>query len=191
MGTRHAAGARPPRTHDLDIAGGVHRLHSRAIQPHRAVAMPLTPGTPLSTDCPTSKDGIEEMANRPYRELVGALAWLALGTRSPILGTTPVAAIGISTLPQGHQSVASHAGRQVPADRCLHSCSLEKSPRRPTLNRSVSHQDRRWGRQLEVQEETLRPALVDGSGVHGALPSVKGSLYAAVIVTFSSPGVQR
>ena len=26
----------------------------------------------------TSKDGIEEMANRPYRELVGALAWLAL-----------------------------------------------------------------------------------------------------------------
>jgi hypothetical protein len=31
-----------------------------------------------------SKDEIEEMADRPYRELVGALAWLALGTRPDI-----------------------------------------------------------------------------------------------------------
>ena len=59
-----------------------------------------------------------------------------------------------------------------------------------------------WGRQLEVQEAVLRRALVDGSGVHGALPSVKGigmehgafpsvngCLYAVVIVALSrKPG---
>ena len=73
MGTRHAAGAGSPRTHDLDIPGGIHELHSRAIQPHRcdSVVTPLTP----SADCPTSKDEIGEMANRPYREPVGALAF--------------------------------------------------------------------------------------------------------------------
>jgi hypothetical protein len=53
------------------------------------VTTPLTPGTHLSsTDCPTSKDEIDEMANRPYRELVGALAWLALGTRPDIAFAT-------------------------------------------------------------------------------------------------------
>ena len=45
------------------------------------VAMPLTLGTHLSADCPTSKEGIEEMGNWPYWDVVGALAWLALGTR--------------------------------------------------------------------------------------------------------------
>ena len=53
------------------------------------VATPLTPGTHLSADdCPISKDEIEEMSNRPYRELVGALAWLTLGTRSDIAFAT-------------------------------------------------------------------------------------------------------
>jgi len=69
------------------------------------VAAPLTPGTHLSAgDCPTSKGEIEEMANRPYRELVGALAWLALGTRPDIafvtssltcFGHNPVVSIGM------------------------------------------------------------------------------------------------
>ena len=125
-----SAGARPPRTHDLDIPGGVNRLRSHAIQPHRTVTTPLTPGTPLSTDCPTSKDGIGEMANRPYRELVGAPAWRAHGTRPDIALARPFWAQPrsrplrcgqtSSTLPQGHQTVASHAGRQVPADHRLH-----------------------------------------------------------------------
>ena len=62
-------------------------------------------GTHLSADdCPTSKDEIEERANRPYMELVGAIAWLTLGTRldiafatvrSPVLGSTPVASSGM------------------------------------------------------------------------------------------------
>ena len=39
------------------------------------VATPITPGTQLSAvECPTLKDKIEEIANQPYRELVGALA---------------------------------------------------------------------------------------------------------------------
>jgi len=61
------------------------------------VTTPLAPGTHLSAvDCPTSQDKIEEMETRPYRELVGALAWLALGTRPnmPASVITPVASIG-------------------------------------------------------------------------------------------------
>ena len=61
------------------------------------VTTPLAPGTHLSAvDCPTSQDETEEMATRPYRELVGALAWLALGTRPGIPASviTPVASIG-------------------------------------------------------------------------------------------------
>ena len=87
MGTRHAAGARSPRTHDLDIPGGIHELHSRAIQPHRcdSAATPLPRRLTFPrADCPTSKNEIGEIANRPYRVLVGALAWLALETRRDI-----------------------------------------------------------------------------------------------------------
>jgi hypothetical protein len=39
-------------------------------------------------DCSTSKDEIVEMSTRPYRELVEALAWLALGTRQDIAFAT-------------------------------------------------------------------------------------------------------
>ena len=54
-----------------------------------AVTNPLKPGTHLSTtDCPMSKDEIEEMADRPYRELVGALTWLTLGARPDIAFAT-------------------------------------------------------------------------------------------------------
>ena len=90
------------------------------------VATPLTPGTHLSADCPSSKDEIEEVADRPYRELVGALAWLTLVTRpdiafatsSLVLGTTRSRPLGRGqtsiTLPQGRQTAASQAGKQVP-----------------------------------------------------------------------------
>jgi hypothetical protein len=44
------------------------------------ILTPLAPGTQLSAaDCPTSKDKLAEVSMRPYRELVEALAWLALG----------------------------------------------------------------------------------------------------------------
>ena len=53
------------------------------------IVTPLTPGANLSADdCSTSKDKIEKMANRPYRELVGAPVWLALGTRLDIAFAT-------------------------------------------------------------------------------------------------------
>ena len=90
MGTRHVVGARSPCTHNLKIQGEVHRLHSRAIQPHRCdYCRDTPPGTHLSAvDCPTLKDNIEGMANQPYRELVGVLVWLALGTRPDIAFAT-------------------------------------------------------------------------------------------------------
>ena len=53
------------------------------------ISTPLTPGTRLSAaDCPTSQEEKDNMATRPYRELVGALAWLALGTRPDIAYAT-------------------------------------------------------------------------------------------------------
>ena len=49
------------------------------------LSTPLVPGIRLSTaNCPTSQEEKEEMATRPYRELVGCLSWLALGTRPDI-----------------------------------------------------------------------------------------------------------
>ena len=39
-------------------------------------------------DCPTEEDEKEEMGTRPYRELVGVLAWLALGTQPDIAFAT-------------------------------------------------------------------------------------------------------
>jgi len=49
------------------------------------VSTPLLPGAQLSMlDCPDSEEEKLEMKTRPYRELVGALAWLALGTRPDI-----------------------------------------------------------------------------------------------------------
>ena len=53
------------------------------------LSTPLAPGTRLSADdCPTSQEEKDDMATRPYRELVGALAWLALGTRPDIAFAT-------------------------------------------------------------------------------------------------------
>src|SRR5258708_3106201 len=74
------------------------------------VATPLAPGTHLSVnDCPTSQDEIAEMATCPYRELVGALTWLALCTH-------PDVAFAASTLARfGHNPGRVHweAAKQV------------------------------------------------------------------------------
>ena len=53
------------------------------------LSTPLVPSTQLSTaNCPTTQEEKDKMATRPYRELVGALAWLALGTRPDIAFAT-------------------------------------------------------------------------------------------------------
>ena len=57
------------------------------------LSTPLVPGTQLSTtDCPTTQEEKDEMTTQPYRELVGALAWLALGTRPNIAFATSLLA---------------------------------------------------------------------------------------------------
>ena len=44
--------------------------------------------TSLDTTCPKTQEEKDEMANQPYKELVGVLLWLALGTRPNIAYTT-------------------------------------------------------------------------------------------------------
>ena len=57
------------------------------------LSTPLAPGTQLSSaDCPTSQDEKDEMATRPYRELIGALTRIALGTRPDIAFATSLLA---------------------------------------------------------------------------------------------------
>jgi len=57
------------------------------------LSTPLASGPQLSSaDCPTSQDEKDEMATRPYRKLVGALEWLALGTRPDIAFATSLLA---------------------------------------------------------------------------------------------------
>ena len=140
MGTWHVAVARSPCTHDLEIQGGVHRLHYRAIQPHRCDYRrdTLTPGTHLSAvDCPTLKDNFEQMLNQPYMELVGALAWLALGTRPDIaLATNSLARFGhnldasIGTRPNEY-----HATSRAPISGVLR---LEANPQRSLPSRTLT-----------------------------------------------------
>ena len=53
------------------------------------VSTSLPPATQLSAaDCPAEQDEKEEIDTRPYREPVGALAWLALGTRPDIVSAS-------------------------------------------------------------------------------------------------------
>jgi len=52
------------------------------------LSTPLAPGARLSAaDCPTPQEK-DDMATQPYRELVGSIAWLALGTRPDIAFAT-------------------------------------------------------------------------------------------------------
>jgi len=108
------------------------------------VTTPLAPGTHLSVaDCPMSEDEKEEMANRPYRELAGALAWLALETRPDIT-------FAASSLTRFGHNLG-----------CVH---WETAKR--VLRYIKGTKDRRLYR--------CRLGVVNGSGVHSALPSVEG-----------------
>jgi hypothetical protein len=79
-----------------------------------AVTTPLAPGTQLSKDdSPTSQEEMDEMAIRPYRELVGALTWLALGTRPDIaFATSSLARFGHNP-GRGHREAAKRALRYL------------------------------------------------------------------------------
>jgi len=76
-----------------------------------SVTTPLAPGTHLSADdSPTSKDEKDKKEMRWYGELVGALAWLAFGTRpdiafaaSSLAATTPRIATYTDTDRWGHR----------------------------------------------------------------------------------------
>jgi hypothetical protein len=53
----------------------------------------MSPGTRLSKDqCPQTKEEESEMKSVPYRELLGAIAYLAIATRPDIAYTVSVLA---------------------------------------------------------------------------------------------------
>jgi hypothetical protein len=88
---------RPARTISISQEAFIDSILARFnLVDTSTVSTPLAPGTQLSTaDCPTEEDEKQEMSTRPYRELVGALAWLALGTRPDIaFATSSLACFG-------------------------------------------------------------------------------------------------
>ena len=99
------------------------------------IATPLTPGAHLSADeCPTSKDEIEEMENWLYRELIGALAWLALRTGPDIAFTTSLLTRFEHNPSCIHWDVAK---RVLQAPRSGVSC-WEASPRRSLPSQTLT-----------------------------------------------------
>ncbi|SRR5258706_5553922 len=74
VGTRHAI----RRSHGFYLPRSIHRLNYSSIQSFRChpVITPLIPTLPIAA---TEGDKVE-VASRPYRGPVGALAWAALGT---------------------------------------------------------------------------------------------------------------
>ena len=70
------------------------------------VSMPLAAGSFLSTsDCLVTQEEKDDMAGKPYRELVGALSWLALGSRPDI-------AFAMSTLSRFGHNPGRETGKQ-------------------------------------------------------------------------------
>ena len=150
MDTRYAAGARPLCPNDLNLSGSIHRFHPGPFQFRRSDPCYNTSciwDTALAADWPTPQDEIAEIGTRPYKGLVGARAWLALGTR-PDIGFA-----ASSPARFGHNSGRVHwdAARRVrrypkvtrgdglrwevsPLKSPLSRMRLGKSPRRPTLD---------------------------------------------------------
>ena len=191
---------RPARTISISHEAFIDSILTRFnLTDATVVATPLTPGAHLSADdCPTSKDEIEEMANRPYRELVGALTWLTLGTRPDIaFATSSLGRFGHNS-GRVHWNVTKRVVRYLKGTKQWRLTLGGKSPQIAVFICTDaywgSHRDdrrsiraytikiERWGRQLEVQQAALCRVLLEGSGVPGALSSVTGSLYAAVVV---------
>jgi hypothetical protein len=80
---------------DVDLAGCIYQFDLSPFQPHRRGLC-----CDATDDCLTSRDAIEEMSMQTYRELVGALAWLALGTR-----TRPCSSLSRSLVPVSTQGM--------------------------------------------------------------------------------------
>ena len=122
----------PARTISISQEASIDSIITRFnLTDATTVATPLTPGTYLSAgDCPTSKDEIEEMANRPYRGFVGALSWLTLGTRPDIgFATSSPSRFGHNP-GRVHWDVAKRVVRYLTGTKQWRPSPWEASPRR-------------------------------------------------------------
>jgi hypothetical protein len=80
---------RPARTISISQEAFIDSILARfGLVDATPITTPLTPGTRLSSaDCPSTDQQRNDMLGKPYRELVGALQWLALATRPDIAYT--------------------------------------------------------------------------------------------------------
>jgi hypothetical protein len=84
------------------------------------VTTPLEPGTTLSTDqSPSTTNHSDEMRNIPYHELVGSLAWAALGTRPDIAFSTSTLAQFTQNPGKPHWQAAKRVLRYLKGTRDL------------------------------------------------------------------------
>jgi len=96
LGMRLGRG-RSPRTISISHETFAYPISARfSLTDTAPVMTPLTPNTHHSAaDFPTTESEKAEMATSPCRESVGALAWVALGTRHDIaLATNSLTCVG-------------------------------------------------------------------------------------------------
>ena len=85
------------------------------------VSTPLTAGSFLSmSDCVATQEEKDDMVGKPYRELVGALSWLALGSHPDITFTTGMLTCFDHNPGRAHWEVAKHVLRYLKGMRGWH-----------------------------------------------------------------------
>jgi hypothetical protein len=80
----------------------------------KSIDTPMSPGTRLSKDqCPQTKEEESEMKSVPYRELLGAIAYLAIATRPDIAYTVSVLARFSHNPGRAHWTALKHLLRYL------------------------------------------------------------------------------
>jgi hypothetical protein len=137
MGTRHATGVRSPCKNDFYIAGGVHRLHHRLIQPHRRDYCrnpPHTRNSPLHDRLPhverrnrgDGRSAIQGASRSPclartrHSPRHSVCRQLACSFRAQPWSRPLGCGQMSSPLPQGNEGVAPHPWRKISGGRHLH-----------------------------------------------------------------------
>ena len=81
-------------------------LHRFNLEAAKSLKIPMDPNTHLSKeDCPSTKEEEAAMKKIPYREAIGALNWIAVGSRHIVAFGPILYAMNSMPLPPSHMSL--------------------------------------------------------------------------------------